>query len=136
MIIRHWFTAIAVEASPVFAGEPTIPAAADHLYLGEGLAQWAMAATSLLAFFVSILAVVLLQKTLKSTRDAVLQAEKGTEAAINSVEVAKRIGEAQVRAYVAAKYCVMNDITVGKKPWARVGFDNSGATPAQPSRLM
>ncbi|WP_371345255.1 hypothetical protein [Ancylobacter sp. IITR112] len=120
------------QLAEVFAGAPTLPANADYLYLGEGLAQWGMAATGLLALFVSVLAVVLLQKTLKSTRDAVLQAEKGSDAAIKSVEVTKRIGEAQVRAYVSAQYCILHDIAVGKKPWARVGFHNSGATPAQP----
>lgn len=72
----------------------------DHLIWGDGFAQWAMALTGIIALFISGWAVWLLYQTLAATRAAVAQAEIGTEAAVKAVDVTRRIGEAQVRAYV------------------------------------
>lgn len=58
-------------------------------------AQWLMAAFSIAATVASIYAVKLLRDTLKATRKAVKSSNK-------AVAVTRRIGEAQVRAYVHA----------------------------------
>jgi len=67
---------------------------ADYLVWGDGFAQWVMAGTGIAALIISAWAVWLLKATLAATRDAV-------RAADDAVLETRRIGEAQVRAYVS-----------------------------------
>lgn len=68
----------------------------DSLFWGDGIAQWVMAITGIGALGLSGWAVWLLKGTLDATRDAV-------RAADDAVTETRRIGEAQVRAYLSCE---------------------------------
>jgi len=102
----------------------------SHLIFGDGLAQWIMAATGFCALVISAWAVWLLYSTLKATRKMIGEAEKATAAAEETVADTRRIGNAQVRAYVCATACFLKSITVGEKVEVEIRFVNFGASPA------
>jgi hypothetical protein len=63
----------------------------------------------------------------RKTTQAALE---GTQAARDTVEVTREIGEAQARAYILPIDCRIVGFVVGNKPFAVVKFKNVGATPA------
>jgi hypothetical protein len=88
-----------------------------------------MAATGIAAFFLSAWAVWLLYATLKATRKMITEAERTTKAAEDAVAETRRIGEAQVRAYIAiteVSLTVSND----DRPVFDIKYINSGNSPA------
>lgn len=93
-----------------------------YVSTSDTLAQWIMAGLSIVATGASIWAVYLLYKTLIETREAV-------DAADAAVAETRRIGEAQVRAYVVPEKCVLEYVDM--RPVATVHFRNCGQTPAE-----
>lgn len=96
------------------------------IVLEDTPAQWLMAVFSIVATVASIYAVLLLRDTLTETRAAV-------RAADDAVAETRRIGEAQVRAYLActgAKYRIVNQLCV-----VTVAIRNSGQSPAKQATI-
>ena len=102
----------------------------------DTLAQWLMAAFGVLATSISAYAVYLLRDTLKATRDAVVEAEKGTVTAQAAVVVTENIGKAQLRAYMGFSGVKIQPVGDQNDITFRVGFQfifyfrNVGSTPA------
>lgn len=95
----------------------------DHVFFGDGYAQWLMAILAAAATGASVWAVILLRATLKATRDAV-------KAADDAVEVTREMGQRQMRAYVHAMSPTIFNLRVGAKPYIRYQPKNAGQTPA------
>lgn len=93
----------------------------NHLILGDGWAQWAMALTGLLALILSAWAVWLLKRTLDATRAAVKSAD-------DAVEVTRELGEAQIRAYLSCRSAKYKFDKNGV--FASVEIANTGQSPA------
>lgn len=99
----------------------------EHMFFGDGYAQWIMAVFSAVATGASIWAVILLKDTLAATRDAV-------RAADDAVEVTREMGRRQMRAYVEASSPTVFDFAVGRAPYIRYRPQNAGQTPAKQFR--
>jgi hypothetical protein len=84
-------------------------------------AQWAMSFLALAATAISIWAVRLLRATLEATRDAVAAANR-------TADEAKRIGEAQVRAYLSCESAGYKVDDTGFSFWLTI--KNNGQSPA------
>lgn len=94
----------------------------NYLIGGDGVAQWVMAACSIVALFVSFWGVILLYRTIKASREAV-------DAANTATAITKAIGEAQTRAYLAvtsARYQFKRDSVS-----AILDIENIGNSPAR-----
>jgi len=87
------------------------------IYAEDTFAQWLMAVFTILAVF-------LVWRTFNATRDMALDTRK---MAIDT----RQIGEAQVRAYLAAVDVGVRDFAVGKTPIYEVFLQNSGQSPAR-----
>ena len=68
--------------------------------------------------------------TLRHTSDSADAARDAAKAAMESVKVAREIGQKQVRAYVGTKNVMLHDFVVGKHPTFVYTLINSGQTPA------
>lgn len=99
------------------------------IILGDGWAQWAMAATGFLALLISAWAVWLLKETLSATRAAVDQAEAGTKAAQEATKVTRSIGKAQLRAYLDIEV-KEGTVAVDQPVRFETQIKNLGSTPA------
>ncbi|UYQ70837.1 hypothetical protein OF122_12265 [Pelagibacterium flavum] len=95
-----------------------------------GWSDAAMAATSALALLLSAIALFILLRTLRATREAVVQAEAATKVAEAALNETRTIGEAQTRAYVIVTSCDLQRPGAEQIPQARVHFRNEGITPA------
>lgn len=85
-------------------------------------AQWAMSVLAIAATAISIWAVRLLKATLQATRDAVAVANR-------TADDAKRIGRAQVRAYLS---CAGGTIHFDDEGfWAQICVKNNGQSPTK-----
>lgn len=120
---------------------PTEPPAAEHdahtnrngdgrtddgLFWGDGVAQWVIAMTGVLALLISAWAVWLLKKTLEATRDAVQQAEEGTKAAKAAVDETRNTAKHELRAYLA-----FDGAALDASLRFSCRFFNYGSTPAR-----
>ena len=85
----------------------------------DTFAQWIMAFFGVVATGVSVWAVILLKRTLKESRRATETALRAAEAAEQTVEVTRDIGQRQIRAYMVANTADM--------VWVQ-GFDESETT--------
>ncbi len=95
----------------------------DYFSGKDSLAQWLMAAFSVVATAVSVWAVRLLRETLKATREAV----RSTDAAI---QASQEIGQIQLRSYVWVHSTELSGFAAGQIPNVKVGVKNYGQTPA------
>jgi hypothetical protein len=98
------------------------------IFAEDSAAQWFMAAFAAFATVASVYAVWLLRETLKYTKSTLRQAGSTTRAAWQTVRETKRIGEAQVRAYVSAlgaEFATDHDLF-----WCKVILKNAGQSPA------
>lgn len=110
------------------AAPAQFPRAPDQSYQGDLEAQQWMAWSAFLMVFVSITGVVLIALTLRETGQLLVATQNATDAANRTVDATKRIGEAQVRAYLAGfsggfqivKEKILVDLT----------FRNEGQSPA------
>jgi hypothetical protein len=104
------------------------PSTNNGLFWGDGVAQWSMAATGILALLLSAWAVWLIRGTLRLTAETLDQAREATKAAQEAVYVTSNTAKQQLRAYISAQSTelVMN----GTIAEARVGIKNCGQTPA------
>lgn len=75
----------------------------NSLFWGDGVAQWVMAITSILALGVSAWAVWLVRRSLVLTREAVEAAVRSADLADKAITVTREVGEAQSRAYINVK---------------------------------
>jgi hypothetical protein len=94
----------------------------------DTLAGWITALIGVVATAISAWAVVLLRQTL-------LQTVAATEAAQAAVSETRRIGEAQVRAYLANINVLVEDFSLGSVPVYRVSVKNTGQSPARGVRI-
>ncbi|MEO3389151.1 hypothetical protein [Mesorhizobium sp. CAU 1741] len=103
----------------------------------DTLAQWAMAVFSVAATVLTAVGVVLIWRTLVYTRRAaeaaaatVEEAKNATTAAKDAVAETRRIGEAQVRAYLGIEACTLERGT-GDDFLLKIAVKNSGQSPAR-----
>ncbi|MEQ9026593.1 hypothetical protein [Roseitalea porphyridii] len=89
----------------------------------DNLAQWLMVIFAAGAFGVSIYAVRVLRRTLEATNEAVRSADE-------AVEVARQMGQIQVRAYVAFGNTRVENFDVGLQPVVLLKIKNVGQSPA------
>lgn len=140
------------QTSPDAAGvsqtpRPTVPPTDEHdsshgqyadsepsndLILGDGLAQWIMAVTGMLALLLSAWAVWLIYWTMKATQQTLGEAEKTTGAAIESLNITKDTAYRTLRAYVGISNVEGTVRRVGDQfeIWIKVTVTNTGLTPA------
>lgn len=100
------------------------------LLWSDSAAQWIIAISSITALLISIWAVWLLKQTLIATNKALRQSEKATKAAFRTVKVTKRIGQAQVRAYLSVARCKLVRISSNRFT-VKLRVANSGQSPAK-----
>lgn len=114
-------------AKNIKAGEakPVVRPSIWEIYTSptDTYAQWIMAALSLVATGVSVWAVWLVRSTLDENR-------KATRAAEAAVAEARRIGEAQVRAYINIYVRNISSFDVGMMPFVDIVVKNAGQSPA------
>jgi hypothetical protein len=100
---------------------------------------WGAMVAALMAVGVTSIGVVLLWFTLGHTRDAaesaramVIESEKATAAVVAGAQEAKRIGEAQARAYLAIELRggILRDTIHNTQPHVVGNLENTGNTPA------
>lgn len=99
----------------------------ENLKAQQDMAYWA-AAVFFSSTVLTSIGILLLWQTLRATRQTLREAELATKAAQDNVDVAERIGEAQVRSYlycVSAKYRRQKDSII-----AIIELGNAGNTPA------
>lgn len=87
-------------------------------------AQWIMAILSLVATSVSIWAVWLVRNTLEETRSA-------TKAAEGAVEITRKMGRAQTRAYIHIDVIELREVNSEFGSYIWIGCRNFGQTPAR-----
>lgn len=103
----------------------------EWIWLGDGVAQWVMAALSLGALIISAWAVCLLSRTLEATRDTLGAAKDSNKAARDAVQVTREIGRDQSRAYVSIENARIFTGIERTHPWIEVTVRNTGQTPAK-----
>ncbi|RIJ25032.1 hypothetical protein D1227_01335 [Henriciella mobilis] len=103
----------------------------DHLFLGDGWAQWAMVGVSLAALIVSVWAVYLLQRTLKATRQTITKADDANRAAQDAVAVTREIGQAQIRPYLTYELGELVTTEGNSKLELVLTVENCGQSPAR-----
>lgn len=77
-----------------------------------------------------VLGAFLLALTLHLTREATRAAREGTNAAREAIAVTRKIGEAQVRAYVSADAIQVTNVFAGQVPVTEIVITNNGQSPA------
>ncbi|MDE0921354.1 MAG: hypothetical protein OSA96_00045 [Aurantimonas coralicida] len=103
--------------------------AENQLLWGDGIAQWVMAISGVLALLLSAWAVWLLARTLEATRSAV-------KAADDAVTVTRDIGQAQVRAYIAVGDLRVDKFAIGMVPVVSFTIKNVGQSPARRFQIV
>lgn len=101
----------------------------DHIFFGDGWAQWIMATFAIVATGVSWRALFLLRETFKETKRT---ADAATTANLINQDATIR----QLRAYVGVRRVDVVIFGVGKNTRIEAVFVNSGQTPAKRIRLM
>jgi hypothetical protein len=87
-------------------------------------AQWIMAVLSVVATGASILAIILIRRTLHETK-------RTADAALNANNISREIGEAQVRAYLSEEKTFFEwEVNLDQKFKASHVWKNSGQSPA------
>ena len=109
---------------------------AERIAFLEGLAvqhntatDWIIAATSIFASLLSAVAVYLLWRTLVATSHAVEQAHFANLTAERSIQSARELGQAQVRAYLSVSRATVTLSESGCN--FEVAYTNIGASPAR-----
>jgi hypothetical protein len=100
-------------------------AEAYDLQAQQDMAKWA-----LLMLIVTGVGVALIAMTVWQTRGVLREAKKTTSAANRTVDETKRIGDAQVRAYLGIGGFELVNYIKGAKPKIRFTIKNFGQTPA------
>ncbi|WP_420403578.1 hypothetical protein [Nisaea sp.] len=108
------------------------PDDSSYLFWGEGLAQWGMAITGLLAFAVSIYAVCLLKGTLIVTQRTLKAAAKANAITGRAVREAAKSAERELRAYIHIKSAnICNTLSKDTLPFVQIVWRNFGQTPGR-----
>ena len=91
---------------------------------------WMMAVVAGIQAILTFFGILLVWRTLITTKDATSAAAKAAEAADKSVTVTQAIGEKQVRAYLGKKSSTAVNILINQKPQIHIDIMNSGMSPA------
>jgi hypothetical protein len=100
----------------------------DHIFFGDGWAQWIMAGFAIVATGVSWRALYLLRETFKETK-------RTADAAAEANEMARESAERQLRAYVSVEAITIQTLAVGEPLAMVIKIANAGNTPAKCLRV-
>ncbi|SLN76832.1 hypothetical protein [Oceanibacterium hippocampi] len=98
---------------------------------GDTIPQWIMAVSGVVALIVSIWAVWLLKQTLRATRDATKEAERGATAAFAAIDLSRENMQLQLRPYLSTTPNLTLSFGGNRVPMVEVTVKNSGNTPAK-----
>lgn len=120
---------------------PVAPPMASKVELADLAAQWAMVLMALSQVALTLVGIHYIRRTLVATEEAVTEATEATGTARDAVAETRRLGEAQVRAYL----CVIEARYTAEAPagenrlfsgQVELILNNSGATPATHVRVF
>lgn len=108
-------------------GPPWEPSSECYQMFGDSAAQWLMALFTIIATGISLYAVIIVNRTLRTS-------QKATEAAVEAVTVTRKMGERQLRPYIVYQSGKISVLTLApphpKQLELRIIVKNCGATPA------